>query len=185
MLLLLTKEKHYTVADYERLPEGAPYQLIGGELVMSPSPLLEHQRIIWKLSVALGRFIEEHQLGELILSPMDVFLTDNDVYQPDLIFVGKAKVPKLNPKDRIRLIPDLVVEVLSPSTGSYDYSRKKRVYCEQGVQEYWIIDPEERTIEIMVKQDKLYQTTALLGETGIIQSAMFPGFSLKADQIFS
>jgi Uma2 family endonuclease len=183
--MLLTTERHYTTEDFERLPEGAPYQLIGGELIkMSPSPILAHQRIIRRLAFRLDSFIEREQLGEIVLSPMDVFLTDEDAYQPDLIFVRRENVHLLDPNDRIRIVPDLVVEVLSPSTGSYDYSRKKRIYCESGVREYWIIDPEDRTIEIMEKEGEFYQTVALLRPPAMLESEMFPGFSMRVEDVF-
>jgi Uma2 family endonuclease len=116
---------------------------------------------------------------------MDVYLTEEDVYQPDLIFIRKENVHLLDPNDRIRFVPDLVIEVLSPSTGSYDYSRKKRIYCERGVREYWIIDPEDRTIEIMVKDGAFYQTVALLRPPAMLESAMFPDFSMKTEDVFS
>jgi Uma2 family endonuclease len=183
--MLLTKEKHSTVRDFERLPEGAPYQLIAGELIMSPSPVLSHQRIIRRLALRLDDFIQRKQLGEIVLSPMDVYLTEEDVYQPDLIFIRKENVHLLDPNDRIRFVPDLVIEVLSPSTGSYDYSRKKRIYCERGVREYWIIDPEDRTIEVMVKEGAFYQTVAMLRTPAMIESAMFPGFNMKVEEVFS
>jgi Uma2 family endonuclease len=183
--MLLTTEKHSTVRDYERLPEGAPYQLIAGELIMSPSPILSHQRIIRRLALRLDDFIQREQLGEIVLSPMDVYLTQEDVYQPDLIFIRKENVHLLDPNDRIRFVPDLVIEVLSPSTGSYDYSRKKRIYCERGVREYWIVDPEDRTIEIMVKEGVFYQTVALLRAPAMLESAMFPGFSMKVEEVFA
>jgi Uma2 family endonuclease len=183
--MLLTTEKHSTVRDFERLPEGTPYQLIAGELIMSPSPILSHQRIIRRLALRLDDFIKRLQLGEIVLSPMDVYLTDEDVYQPDLIFIRKENVHLLDPNDRIRFVPDLVIEVLSPSTGSYDYSRKKRIYCERGVREYWIVDPEDRTIEIMVRDGAFYQTVALLRPPSLLESGMFPGFSMETEEVFS
>jgi Uma2 family endonuclease len=183
--MLLTTEKHSTIRDFERLPEGAPYQLIAGELIMSPSPTFLHQDIIMNIAERLGPFLRKNNLGKVVLSPMDVYLTEEDVYQPDLIFIRKENVHLLNPNDRIRFVPDLVIEVLSPTTGSYDYSRKKRIYCERGVREYWIIDPEDRTIEIMVKEGAFYQTVALLRPPAVLESAMFPGFSMKIEEVFA
>ncbi len=182
----LTAEKHYTVRDYEQLPEGAPYyQLIGGELVMSPSPTNLHQDIILNIAERLSPYVRQKKMGKIVLSPMDVHLTEADVYQPDLIFIRKENIHLLQPNDRIRFVPDLVVEVLSPSTRSYDYSHKKRIYCEQGVREYWIVDPDEGTIEIMVKEGAFYQTIALLNGQAMLESAMFPGFSMKVEEVFA
>ena len=183
--MLLTTEKHYTKEDYERLPEGAPYQLIGGELIMSPSPTFFHQEIIANILEKLRPFVRKNGLGQLALSPLDVHLTEDDIYQPDLIFIRKENLPLIGPHDRIHFVPDLVIEILSPSTAYYDYSHKKAVYCERGVKEYWIVDPEDKTIEIMVKDGNFYRTEALLRASAVLESAMFPGFSMKVEEVFA
>jgi Uma2 family endonuclease len=183
--MLLTETRTATVEDYERLPEGAPYQLIGGELIMSPSPNLFHQDILTKLDRTLGVFIEKHGLGKFIVAPMDLRLGDHDVYQPDLSFVRKENVPLLDKHARLTVIPDLVIEILSPSTAYYDFTRKKTMYCEAGIQEYWIVDPEDETIEIMVKDGPFYRTEALLRKPALLESALFPGFSVKLEEIFA
>ena len=181
----LSTEKNLTAHDYEALPEGAPYQLIGGKLIRSECRTVFHQDIIANLIIALSSYADEYDLGEMILSPMDVYLTNEDVYQPDLIFIRKENVSKLDPNDRIRFVPDVVIEVLSPGTGTYDYTRKKRIYCERGVQEYWIVDPDDRTVETMQKQGAFYQTIALAKAPGTIGSPMFPGFSMKVEDVFA
>jgi Uma2 family endonuclease len=183
--MLLTTEKRYTVADYERLPEGAPYQLIGGELIMSPSPEYPHQGIVGNIFEVLRPFIRSRGLGDLILSPMDVHLTKEDVYQPDLIFVRSENLPRLRADRRIYFVPDLVIEVLSPSTANYDYSRKKKIYWNRGVKEYWIVAPDDKTIEIMVNEPDYYRTEALLRVPALLESSMFPGFSMKIEDVFA
>src|SRR5947209_3684861 len=93
MYIEAEKPKKLTTAkDYERLPEGAPYQLIAGELVMSPAPILFHQRVGGRLFRSLSDFVEANDLGEVIISPMDVHLTVVDVYQPDLLFIRKENL---------------------------------------------------------------------------------------------
>jgi Uma2 family endonuclease len=181
---MLTQEKEYTVQDYERLPEGAPYQLIGGELVMTPSPTPFHQSISINLSMMLAPFVKNAGLGKLFAAPLDVYLSDEDVYQPDLIFI-RAEHAKGLQKDRLRIVPDLVVEILSPSTAYYDFTRKKEIYCTCGVAEYWIIDPEQETIEIMIKHGEIYQTEQFLRKPSILESTMFPGFSMKLEDVFA
>ncbi|HWF44280.1 MAG TPA: Uma2 family endonuclease [Candidatus Kapabacteria bacterium] len=183
--MLLTKLKQATVEDYERLPEGAPYQLIGGELIMSPSPNFLHQRIVTRLVELLSSFARSHKLGEIIAAPMDVYLTNEDVYQPDILFIRQDRVTSIDPNDRIRIAPDLVIEVLSPSTAYYDFTRKKEIYCQQGVEEYWIVDPEDETIEIMVKDGTYYRTEALLRKPAMLHSAMFPEFTMKMEEVFA
>lgn len=183
--MLLTTEKRSTKEDYERLPEGAPYQLIGGELIMSPSVVFFHQWILSNLMDALSPFVRKNRLGRMIVAPMDVYLTDDDVYQPDILFIRQDQLSKIDFNDRVHFAPDLVIEILSPSTAYYDYSRKKAIYCERGVKEYWIIDPQDKTIEIMVNDGKVFQTEALLREPAILESAMFPGFSMKVEEVFA
>jgi len=113
--MLETIEKRATVADYERLEEGAPYQLIGGELIMTPSPTPFHQSIVFHIGLVLAPFVKRNRLGKLFISPLDVYLSDEDVYQPDLIFIRADRAQGIR-KDTLRVIPDLVIEVLSPST---------------------------------------------------------------------
>ncbi len=181
--MLETIEKRATIQDYERLEEGAPYQLIGGELIMTPSPSFFHQRIQYRLANALGTFVEKNRLGILVGAPLDVYLSDEDVYQPDLIFIRADRAHNLQ-KDKLHIIPDLVIEVLSSSTAYYDFTRKKEMYCTHGVSEYWIVDPEAETIEMMVKRGEIYQTEQLLHKTGTLESSMFPAFSMKIQDVF-
>jgi Uma2 family endonuclease len=181
--MLDTLEKKATIRDYERLPEGAPYQLIGGELIMSPSPSFFHQRIQYRLAAALSDFVERNKLGIIVGAPLDVFFSDEDVYQPDLIFIREDHARNLQ-KDKLRVIPDLVIEVLSPSTAYHDFTSKKEMYCVRGVEEYWIVDPKMETVEILIKRGDIYQTEQLLHKTEILESAMFPGFRMKIEHIF-
>ncbi len=182
--MLLTTTKPATIEDYEQLPEGAPYQLIGGELIMSPSPTPFHQKISRNLFHALDAFVDSRNLGCVLYAPLDIRLTDEDVYQPDIIFVRQERVHLIGRK-KFNIVPDLVIEILSPSTAYYDYSPKKAKYCEHGVEEYWIVDPEEETIEIMIKNGEYYQTDALLRKPAFLQSQMFPGFSMKLEDVFA
>jgi Uma2 family endonuclease len=184
MLLTEPLPRTATLEEFESLPEKAPYQLIRGELIMSPSPTLFHQEIIGNLFGVLHQFVKSHHLGRMILSPMDLKLGPKDVYQPDLIFVRQENVPSLQRQERLTIVPDLVIEVLSPSTAYEDFTRKKSKYCECGVREYWIIDPLAETIEIMVKESEYYQTEALLRQPAVLESSMFPGFTMDLADVF-
>ncbi len=177
-------EKKATARDYERLPEGAPYQLIAGELIMTPSPTPFHQSIVLNLASALNPIIVQRRLGKIFIAPLDVYLSEEDIYQPDLIFIRADRAAGVR-KDKLRVIPDLVVEVLSPSNAYFDFTRKKETYCSAGVSEYWIIDPDAETVEIMTKQGELYQTTSLLRKPAVLQSPMFPGFSMTLEELFA
>jgi Uma2 family endonuclease len=180
----LTEPKQATIEDYERLPEGAPYQLIGGELIMSPSPTPFHQGILQNLAFALNGFVEKNTLGKVFVAPLDIQLTEQDVYQPDILFVRKERVHLIGRK-KFNIIPDLVIEILSPSNAYYDFVPKKSKYAEHGVAEYWIVDPEAETIEIMVKDGESYRTESFTRKTGMIESPMLSGFSMKVEEVFA
>ena len=153
------EKETYTYADYVELPEGAPYELIGGNLVMARAPATNHQRILRRLFRRFADFVEEHALGEVFFSPIDVHLSEHDVPQPDLVFVAKERAEIVGEQE-IEGPPDLVAEVLSPGTGYYapndseevllgcDLRSKKTLYERAGVQEYWIVDPVEQSVEV-------------------------------------
>jgi len=140
--------KAYTYADYEKLPEGPAYQLIDGDLIMTPSPTPFHQIILGRMYSSLAGFVHSRKLGMVFLSPIDVYFSETETYQPDIIFVSHQRRLLIGEK-KIEGAPDLVVEILSPGTGYYDLTHKRSVYQASGVKEYWIIDPQERSIEVL------------------------------------
>lgn len=172
-----------TYKDYEQLPEGAPYQLINGELVMSPSPIFNHQKIVGYIYYKITEYLLKNNLGIAIISPMDVYLTEEDVYQPDIIFISNENKGII--KDRVHGVPDLVIEVLSPTTGYYDLVKKKKIYEQTGVKEYWIIDPEMKTVEVFENKNKEFQVFIKLEKEGKVKSKLLNGFEIDFDSIFS
>lgn len=127
---------------FESLPEGTSAQLIENNLVMSPAPLDVHQRIIVKIISKLDRFAELNHLGECRIAPYDVYLDQENVFQPDICFISSKKLNIIKAKGCFGA-PDLVIEILSPSTAEYDLNDKKDVYERSGVSEYWIVDPKD------------------------------------------
>ena len=125
---------------YKMLPEGTLAELIDGVIYMSPSPISNHQRVLTKLSASLHDFLNEKNLGELFVAPLDVYLDENsNAIQPDIIFVASQNSSIV--KDHIHGVPDMLIEILSPSNKDYDRLQKKELYERFGVKEYWIIDP--------------------------------------------
>jgi len=124
------------------LPEGTLAELIDNRLFMSPSPIGKHQRLITRLTIQLGNFIDSEKLGEIFVAPFDVYLdeTANSV-QPDIIFVATRNISIVNDDDVIHGVPDLIIEVLSPGNPEHDTVTKKNLYERFGVKEYWIADP--------------------------------------------
>jgi Uma2 family endonuclease len=162
----------FTQADYERLPEGFPVELIDGELVKEPSPTYGHQDIVSLIHVDLYRLVGR---GRVVASPMDVFIDEYNVLQPDVLVLEKplgrkaARVP----------IPLLVAEVLSPSTAFRDRQQKRRIYLDAGVAEVWIVDPEAKRIEVHTRDGRRAADGA---ET--VASEVVPGFALSPDDVF-
>ncbi len=139
----------WTYAEYARLPsEGSTrYEVIAGELVVTPSPSLRHQRISMELATRLHGFVREHGLGDVFHAPLDVLLAEGDYLEPDLVFVRADHRGYFTDRG-IEGPPDLVVEILSPSTATRDRGLKLERYRHFGVPEYWVVDPDARAIEV-------------------------------------
>ena len=179
--LTLTQRK--TVADYSRLPEGTPIQLIGGEFIMSPSPVRKHQRISMRLGAQLYNVVSPRKLGEVYSAPFDVHVSRSDVYQPDLLFVSSEHLDYLE-EDGVHGPPDLVIEVLSRSTAGFDLLLKKDGYETFGVKEYWIIDPVEQSIERFNNDSKGFESS-FHSKEGVVCSKVLPEFCVKVEELFA
>ena len=179
--LTLTQRK--TVADYARLPEGTPIQLINGEFIMSPSPVRKHQKIIGKLHLQLGALVERKKLGEVYIAPFDVHVSRNDVYQPDLLFVSNENLHYIE-EDGVHGSPDLVIEVLSRSTAGFDLLLKKDGYEKFGVNEYWVVDPMDKTVETFINAPTGFQSS-FVGNEGTVCSALLPEFCVELQSLFA
>jgi len=181
----VAEKKKYTEKDYQFLEEGAPFQLINGDLVMSPSPLLLHQLIVGKLYILIGNFLQEiNSGGLLVLSPMDVRLDEENIFQPDLLYISKERKSELV-QDRISGAPDLIVEILSPSTAYYDLKQKKDFYERYGVKEYLIVDPVRRDAEVYSLIDEKFELQQKELQNGTIHLTTLPGLQIELQKLFS
>jgi Uma2 family endonuclease len=173
-----------TVQEYLAMPEGAPYyQFIDGEVIYMAAPSIFHQDIVLNIGAALKEYLRKHSVGKVIIAPVDVHFDDKNYYEPDVVFVVQERLHIVT-KNRVEGAPDLVVEVLSPSTGYYDLSRKKTVYEQEGVREYWLVYPEERRVEIYTNSDNGFQLHSQALRTGIVKSSALNGLELSIDAIF-
>ena len=132
---------------WESLPEGTLCQLINNNLVMSPSPLDIHQVILMEIFYELQSFIKKNKIGRLRVSPYDVHFSRQNILQPDIIFIANDNLDKIE-KNGFKGAPDIVIEILSPSTSRYDIEDKKLVYERYGVKEYFIIEPNSKSVNI-------------------------------------
>lgn len=184
-MLAVEKKKKYTVDDYMLLEEGAPFQLINYDLIMSPSPLLIHQLILGEFYDTLKDFIRKNKnKGLVVLPPMDIRFDDGNVYQPDLIFISENRIPEIV-KERIEGAPDLVVEILSPSNAYYDLRQKKDIYEKYGVKEYIIIDPIAQNADLYALKDSVYYLHQKAQKNEYLNSVILPGLKFDLREIFS
>ena len=174
----------WTYDDYRRLPDdGWRYEVIRGRLYMAPAPRPRHQKTLGRLHLAFSRFVDARDLGELYLAPIDVILPGLAMpVQPDLSFIRKNRLAIVT-DDGVEGAPDLVVEVLSPSNWLADRRVKLEVYAAAGVEEYWIVDPDDGTIEVFVLDRGSYALLdkRALGES--IRSRLLDGFEVVLDEV--
>ena len=184
MSILAESQKAYTYKDYSKLPEGAPYQLIKGRLVMTPSPTIYHQKIIGRIHLVLAQYVYANQLGEVILSPVDVYFSETETYQPDIIFVSANQLSIIG-EERVSGAPDLIIEVLSPSTAYYDLRHKMNIYEEFGVIEYWIVDPMDQTLDIFQRNDGVFHLRKKYTQSEVIDSPLIHGLTMNLGDVFN
>lgn len=174
----------WTYEDYCRLPEdGWIYEVIEGELHMSPAPQTRHQRSIGNLFAILWNYNKLHSKGEVFIAPTDVVIAGwATPVQPDIIFILQEHLDIIK-DERVEGVPDLLVEVLSPWNWNVDRQKKFKVYAKAGVPEYWIVDPDQRTIELYVLHGNTYH---LLGKYGVGETAhsnILAGFEVAVAEI--
>lgn len=177
-----TTSIRYNYQDYLQLPEDKRYEIIDGELFMVPSPNESHQRILANIFNTLSSYVKKSTLGTIYFAPFDVLFSDEDIVQPDIIFVANEN-KKIITKDNIRGVPDLVVEVLSPSTGKRDRGIKKKLYARHGVRECWIVDPERETVEVFLLKGKEFEGKRYRVKDSI-SSTVIKGLNIEIKEIF-
>ncbi len=180
-----TTSTKMTYDQYCLLPEDRnQYELIDGELIVTPSPRRQHQEIVGRLYALLLNYVDARSLGKVYVAPLDTILDKYTVVQPDILFIGSERLAEIA-KDWIEGAPDLVVEVLSPSTMDKDRRRKLAVYSQFGVQEYWIVDPESRMIEVFERTGKGLEPGQKFGSGQLLRSKLLPQFQPEISNIFS
>jgi Uma2 family endonuclease len=173
-----------TYDDYLTLPDSGPrYQLMDGNLVLSPAPNVPHQRILGLLYRTLFEFTSRNNLGETFFAPIDVVLNSENVVQPDLLFIAKNRASIVE-RSGIKGVPDLCVEILSPSNRELDLKAKKALYARFGVSEYWIVDPEAETVFVWRPADNANKPAATLFKSDTLASPLLPGFALDLNSVF-
>jgi Uma2 family endonuclease len=175
-----------TNADLEGLPQdGNRYELIEGELYVSTAPDLIHQRAAGKIHIAFAKYLEQHPIGEILLGP-GVILSDYDGVIPDLVYLSNKRREEIATGARIYGAPNLVVEILSPGTQNRERDRKKklRLYAKFGVEEYWIVDPRLRAIEVYRREGGTLKLSITVVSDETLTSPLLPGFGPAVKSFF-
>ena len=183
-----TTRPRKTLDDYLALPDDVRAELIDGELYVSPAPGTPHQRVVRELTRRMCDEVERLGAGEAFVGPLDVFLPNGDVVQPDVLVIADAQSDALR-RDGFHGAPALAVEVVSPSHPERDRFVKMWRYAQSGVAEYWIVDPEMRSVEVFrlrTDDDDLDRFEPAgwfrMGQT--IHSEVLPGLDLSVDALF-
>ena len=182
MVVSETKRK-FTYEDYAKTPEDERYELIDGELIALSSPDMAHQKLKTRLGATVWEYVSDANLGEVYMSPTDVCFSDIDVVQPDILFFFKSRSHIRNGKN-IKGAPDLVVEILSPSTSSRDWGYKKDLYEKHGVKEFWLVDPYAKQVIVMLLKDGRYEIVGVYREDDTLRSPTLEGFELDLSRVF-
>ena len=177
-------QNKWTYEDYRRLPDdGWIYEVLEGELYMSPPPIPIHQENSGNFFAAFHAYARKHDSGKVYDAPIEVVLADwATPVQPDIVFITKERLHIIK-RSRIEGAPDIIVEILSPSNWLTDRREKFEVYAKAGVREYWIVNPIARTIELFVLRADRY---ALIGKYGVgetVRSEVLPGFEIKVEDV--
>lgn len=175
----------FTYDDYLMLPnDGKRYEIIEGELYMTAAPFSIHQRVSHEVNDVLSSFVREHDLGEVYYAPIDVVLSMTDIVEPDILYIAKERLHIIMKKNIIAA-PDLVVEIISESTGKVDRGQKKVLYEKYGVKEYWIVDPDQQNIERFNLKDGKFGQGIISRQGEMFKSDLLKGFSFQVESIFS
>ena len=175
-----------TVSYLDSMPDdGNRYEIIEGELFVSKAPSLNHQRCLRNCIDEFSEYLKKNQIGEIIPTPGVIFNDINGVI-PDLVFIHKNIKNKIANREKIYGAPTLVIEILSPGKENSERDRdvKRQIYGKQGVKEYWVIDLENRIIELYRLKNKKLELYSILGEKDTIKTKLLPKFNCKVTNLF-
>mgnify|MGYP005834082839 CR=1 FL=1 len=173
-----------TYEDYLRLPDdGQRYELLEGVLHVTPSPTTTHQRVSRRLFSILDAFVKEHNLGEVFYAPLDIVFSSVSVAQPDLLYVSEARRGIITEKN-IAGAPDLVVEIASPATAGVDRVTKAQVYARYGVPYFWVVDPQQKTLEEYRLERGIYMLVRCWEEDAVFAPELFPGLKANLKEVW-
>lgn len=173
-----------TYQDYVTLPDdGRRYEILDGELAVSPAPLTVHQHVCGMVAHALIGWVTEKRLGRVLIAPCDVIFDQATVVQPDILYVSTPRSSIIT-RRAVEGVPDLVVEILSDATRQRDRSAKKALYARYGVSRYWIIDPEARTFEVYALHDNDLRPIGTYRDDDVVSCDVPAGLELSLGAVW-
>jgi Uma2 family endonuclease len=174
-----------TYEDYAALPDdGKRYEILEGELFVSPAPVPLHQRVSRNLQRLLDRHVEEDGLGEILYAPIDLILSNTTVAEPDIVFIRRGR-ESIVTRRAIEAPVDLAVEILSPSTARTDRTTKATVYARFGIPHYWILDPEERIFESYDLDAGAYRLALRAEGDAVARAEPLPGLEIALAKVWA
>jgi Uma2 family endonuclease len=173
----------YTYKDYLLIDDDKRYEVIRGGLIMVPAPFTTHQKTSINLVSIINKYVKEKGRGKFFYAPTDVVLSEDVVVQPDILFISKERLEIIE-EPAIMGSPDLIVEIVSPSSASYDTVEKRDIYEEYGVKEYWLVFPQEKAIEVLTLEEGIYREFCKGRKTGIVKSKIIVGLEVDLKEVF-
>lgn len=189
MAQFAVSDRRLTAHEFLEIPEdGKRHELIAGVHYVTPTPNVWHQELVGRLHLSIGAFLAgRRHLGRIILSPMDVVLSDADVVEPDLLLVAGDQQGIIT-RANVQGPPALAVEVLSPGTRRRDERVKRRLFDERGVREYWLVDPDARAVTVCRRapDGSFPQVAVLVADRGDqLDTPLLPGWTLLLQGLFA
>ena len=172
-----------TYEDYLLLPDdGQRHEIIDGEHYVNPAPNTKHQETVMNLILSIAVFVRQKHLGRVYVAPCDVVLSTVDILQPDLMFISNEREDLIT-RANVQGAPNLVVEVLSPSTRTVDATLKLQRYDRFGVDECWLVDPDEQSVTIYRRRGERLEREESSADA--IESPLLPGLAIPIHDIFA
>lgn len=173
-----------TYAELEQWPDdGRRYELYGGEVIVVPTPLPIHQLVVLRLAEVLGEYARRTG-GLALFAPLDIVFSEYDVLQPDVVFFDRERHRRIDLRRPIKVVPSLVIEVLSRSTAARDRGRKRETFARYGVPEYWIIDPSVQILEVLRNTDGEFAQFVAVDREAIVSAATLDGLTFPLTTLF-
>ena len=183
MAAVLEKQtKRWTYEEYYRLNDDQRYEVIDGNLLIAPAPDTWHQHWLNDLNLMVTQFVRKKKLGQTFIAPIDVILDDENTVQPDLVFVSSSRSDMIQ-RCGVFGVPDLLVEIVSPSSVHRDRYDKKDLYARFGVKEYWIGDPANQSLEILTLKSGRYELHCAAEVSGKLTSIVLAGLEFDLSQV--